>query len=274
MAALALLEIFDRRDIRHWVALATLAGVMILLGTFWIAVRQGYRDRILHDEAFAQSTSKRLNEIKSLTAGWSTRDAESLSSAADQFVDRVWAVYYPALAVARVPNVVPHANGQLLWRTLQHVATPRIFFPDKAVLGSESELVRMYSGVWVAGEKEQTNIAFGYAAESYVDFGIPLMFAPVWLYGVLIGLVYASLLRVIRHRDLAISVVTVFGWMSLYLFERSWTKTIGLAGTLMIYVGGLTICLDQLWIQNFTLLDASDDMPLESGDEPAFDLEP
>src|SRR5438445_12763034 len=109
-------------------------------------------------------------------------------------------------------------------------------------------MVRKYSGVWVAGEKEHTNIAFGYAAESYVDFGVPLMFVPVLVYGLLMGIVYAGLLRVVRHRDLAVSVVTVIAWLSLYLFERSWVKTIGLAGTLLIYVGSLSILLDRFWL--------------------------
>jgi len=173
----------------------------------------------------------------------------------DQLVDRLWAVYYPALAVARVPAVVPHSNGQLMWTTVQHLLTPRLFFPEKPILASESELVRKYSGTWVASEKEQTNIAFGYAAESYVDFGIPLMFLPVCLYGVFIGCTYAGLLRVIHHRDLAVSIATMIAWSSLYLFERSWAKTIGLAGTLLIYAGGLSVVLDQLWLQRFVSLD-------------------
>jgi hypothetical protein len=251
MAMLAVLEIFDRRKARHWVAVGTLITIMCALGAFWISVRQGYRERVLTDEAFAQSRSKRFNEISSLSSGWIARDASDIASNVDQLVGRLWAVYYPALAVARVPTVVPHTNGQLMWATLKHLLTPRIFFPDKAVLGSESELVRAYSGVWVAGEKEQTNIAFGYATESYVDFGIPLMFVPVWLYGVFIGATYAGLLRLIHHRDIAVSLVTVFGWMALYLFERSWAKTIGLAGTLVIYAGTLSLILDRLCLPGF-----------------------
>ena len=39
--------------------------------------------------------------------------------------------------------------------------------------------------------------------------------------------------------------------MSLYLFERSWAKTIGLGGTLLIYAGGLCYVLDRLWYEKF-----------------------
>ena len=103
---------------------------------------------------------------------------------------------------------------------------------------ADSEMVTQYSGVWVAGAKEGTNIAFGYAAESYVDFGVPLMFLPVFLYGFLIGMAYHWWLGAIRHRDLAVGLATVMFWLCLYIFERSWVKTLGLTVTIPRVVPG------------------------------------
>jgi NhaP-type Na+/H+ and K+/H+ antiporter len=100
--------------------------------------------------------------------------------------------------------------------------------------------------VWVAGPEENTSIAFGYAAESYVDFGVPLMFLPILIYGLLMGLAFQWWLRLIRIRELAIPLVVVMFWLALYLFERSWAKTLGGAGTLMIYLGGATYLVDRL----------------------------
>jgi hypothetical protein len=77
---------------------------------------------------------------------------------------------------------------------------------------------------------------------------------------------------VFRHRDIAVSVSTVIAWLSLYLFERSWAKTIGLTGTLLIYAGGLSYLLDLFWFEKFRnvyvthLSEASDSLaeaPLE-----------
>jgi len=34
--------------------------------------------------------------------------------------------------------------------------------------------------------------------------------------------------------------VTVVFWLTLYLFERSWAKTLGSTITMMVYLGGLT----------------------------------
>lgn len=251
MAALVLLEIFDRRSVKQWALAIALGCAMATLGVIWMSVRTEYRQRFELDESFANSRTERIDTLGASIRSWASQDYSDFEADVDKLVDRLWTVYYPALAVERVPRVLPHTNGQLLWTALQHVFTPRIFFPDKAGLTSDSEMVRKYSGVMVAGEAESTTIAFGYVAESYVDFGVPLMFLPVFVYGCLMGLAYAGLLRLIRHRDLAISVVCVIGWLSLYLFERSWVKTLGLSGTLLIYVGGITLILDHLWLQKY-----------------------
>src|SRR5262249_54537635 len=108
-----------------------------------------------------------------------------------------------------------------------------------------------YSGVFVAGDESSTTIAFGYAAESYIDYGIPWMFIPVFIYGIFVGVMYQGILRMIRHRDIAVAVATVICYLSLYQFERSWSKTVGLAGTLLIYTGGLAFLLDRFWYQKY-----------------------
>lgn len=251
MASLALLEVFDRRSVRHWTTAAVLTAMMCVLGVVWVSVRTGYRERFATDEGFAASRSQRIDEIGALARGLALSDSAELSTNVDRFVERLWVIYYPALAVARVPSVLPHTGGRLMSEALQHNFMPRVFFPDKPELGSDSEMVRKYSGVMVAGAAQNTSIAFGYAAESYVDFGVPLMFVPMVVYGLFMGVCYAGLMRVIRHRDVAVSVVTMICWLSLYLFERSWVKTIGFAGSLLIYVGGLAIILDRFWYERF-----------------------
>jgi hypothetical protein len=135
--------------------------------------------------------------------------------------------------------------------TLRFTFEPRLLFPDKPEIKSDSEMVRKYSGVMVAGEEQNTDIAFGYAAESYIDFGVPVMFVPIFLWSLFVGVVCALIVREYHHRDIAVSIVTIIGWFSLYLFERSWSKTIGFGGSLLIYAGGLCYILDRLWYEKF-----------------------
>jgi hypothetical protein len=276
MAVLAFLERFDRRNVTHWVSLGVLCTAMAVLGVTWVSVRVNYRERYLADEAFAQNRGARFDSITAAAKQWTAQDKSQFYDNIDAFIDRLWAIYYPALAVARVPDVIPHTDGRLMADTLKFTFMPRVFFPDKPEIGSDSDLVRRYSGVWVAGANEDTDIAFGYAAESYIDYGVPLMFLPVFIWGTFMGICYAGMFKYFRHRDIAVSVTTVICWLTLYLFERSWAKTIGLGGTLMIYVGSLSFVLDRLWFEKFrtVYVDQLADAEEQLADAPPLQFQP
>ncbi len=283
MAVLAFLEFFDRKKAMHWATIGALGAVMATLGIVWIGVRTDYRARWLEDSRFSENRGARVELLREAVNAWANQSTEDLMLNVDRFIDRMWTIYYPALAVERVPAVLPHTGGDLMAATLKFVFEPRIFFPDKPYIKSDSEMVRKYSGVMVAGEDQNTDIAFGYAAESYIDFGVPGMFVPSFLWAFFIGVACTVVFKEYRHRDLAISIVTVIGWLSLYLFERSWTKTIGLGGTMLIYAGGLCYLLDRLWFEKFrTFYDAGgsfedeENLAVVAGPEsaPAIQLQP
>jgi len=246
LAGIATLEVFDTRNARHWAALS-IGGILIVIGSLlWMGIRAQYRQEF-QDDVFASSRSARLERLQQLSGDWFSQDAGGIGTNMFELIDRLWAIHYPALAVERVPNVLPHTEGEILKGAVVHLITPRVLFPDKGELPSDSDMVRKYSGVFVAGAEENTSIAFGYAAESYVDFGIPLMFVPVFVFGVLMGVAYQWFFTTIRHRDLALGLVAVMFWLGLYLFERSWVKTLGLNVTMMVYLGGLTFLIDR-WL--------------------------
>src|SRR5262249_31046193 len=159
-----------------------LGVVMLLTGVLWMGIRGEYRQDFESD-VFAASREVRLQRVAGLTAAWIERNPAEMLADVEAFIDRLWAVYYPALAVERVPAVIPYENGAILGGAVWHLFTPRLLFPDKPEVESDSEEVRKYAGVPVAGPESGTSIAFGYAAESYVDFGVPLMFVPVFVYG-------------------------------------------------------------------------------------------
>jgi hypothetical protein len=246
LAVLALFETFDRRKASHWATACVLLTTGAFMGLLWLGVRGEYRKDFADVEMFAESRDMRLARIQELTQGWWKRDSHEFWWNLDLLMDRLWAIYYPALAVSRVPTTVPHTNGAIAGAALAHVFMPRVLFPAKPDLPSDSEMVRHYAGVWVAGAEQGTSIAFGYVAESYVDFGIPLMFLPMIVWGVFVGIAYRAMHVLIRHREVAIPVLTVVFWLSVYLFERSWAKTMGLTGTMLIYVGGIAYVIDRL----------------------------
>ena len=259
MAIVALFEVFNPRRVQQWIGLTAIAILLAALSLLWIGVRAEYR-KDFDNQAFAASQSARLDRISELSSSW-LNDKHDVTQDLDALIDRMWVVYYPALAVERVPAVLPHTDGAIMWAALQHILSPRVFFPTKAELANDSDMVRKYSGLHVAGTEQNTSIAFGYAGESYIDFGVPWMFLPVLLYGMLAGAAYQVLSARIHHEELRAGLLAVIFWLTLYLFERSWVKTLGLFGTLLIYLGGPALLLDYYLSRTIVIVDDAEEPP-------------
>ena len=235
-------ERFDRRRVRDWVLASVLVACSIVAAMLWMGIRTEVRSKFDEGTA-AASASARFRDIVNLASGFGGSHGD-LVVASDRLIDRLWDVYYPALAAARIPNVLPHEDGALLMRALQHVVMPRFFFPDKSALESDSMLVRKYAGVWVAGPEQGTSIAFGYAIESYIDFGVPLMFVPVFAFGLFAGAGYYVLAHWIRDREISVGASTIVFWLALAQSNREWARMLGLTGTLLLFVGGAALLAD------------------------------
>src|SRR5258705_7219230 len=246
MSAIAIFEVFDRRDVRHWGFAAVLALVLGASSLLWVSVRGQLREE-MDDEVVTASRLERFERARTVSSGLFQQGGADYVYSMQVLIDRLWAIHYPAMAIERVPFLIPHTDGQIIRDALVHLVTRRVLDPEKAALPSDSDMVRKYSGVNVAGAETGTSIAFGYAAESYVDFGLPWMFVPVLVWGFVIGIAYQAWLTVIRHRELAVALVTGMFWLTLYLFERSWAKPLGSTVTMMVYLGGLTYLVDQ-WL--------------------------
>lgn len=251
LAVLAMLEVFDRRNTRHWIAIIVASVAISGLGVLWMGIRSEYRREYVQVDQFAGSRGARVDRVQDLTSAFMKTDGEGLWHTTDQLVDRMWPIYYPSLALHRVPSILPHTDGAILWAALVHIVTPRVFFPNKGELPSDSDEVRKYAGVYVAGREVNTSIAFGYSAEAYIDFGIPLMFLPVFGFGLAIGALYALFRSLIWHKELFVSFATVSFWISLYLFERSWATMLGVTLGFMVYLGGPIVLLDRFLLIRF-----------------------
>jgi hypothetical protein len=265
LAVLAVLEVFDRKKANHWFALGLASVSIMALGIIWMGIRAEIRREYVEVDNFAANSTRsgRANRVENLTTTFLQNDSEGILGTADQLVDRMWTIYYPALALKRVPSIFPHTDGAIIGAALMHIVTPRVFFPNKGELPSDSDEVRKYAGIHVAGREVNTSIAFGYAAESYIDFGIPLMFVPAFGFGIFIGFCYATFRYVIWHKELFVSFATVSFWISLYLFERSWATMLGQTVGFMVYLGGPIVLLDRfLLIQYGKQTAALDPVPL------------
>jgi hypothetical protein len=266
IAVVVVAEQFDYRRASHWLSLATVGVVMLLTGVLWIGIRSPLREH--SDQLATLSVTERLDFSSNLAQAWINGSAENKLDAVDTFIDRMWDIYYPALALARVPNVLPHTDGAIMTTALQHVLTPRILVPDKQDVESDSLQVRRFAGLWVAGPEQNTTISFGYPIQSYIDYGIPVMFVPVFLFAIFMGAAYRFMLRMIVHREISVAVVTVIFWMSLYAANKSWAKLIGLSLTLLVYLGGFTFLIDRYLASS---ADATDELQRSTAAAAAAD---
>jgi hypothetical protein len=240
--AIAAMATLDLKRAKTWVVIGVIASVALTAAIAWTGIkpvlRIGYGAASSTVDRIARAASAATTVLGNNPVAWQRET--------DRLVSRIWQVQYPAMALARVPSVLPHENGAILWSVVANIFTPRFLFPEKGELPSDSEKVRKYAGVWVAGRETQTSYAFGYAAESYVDFGMPLMFLPIFVYGLLMGFARRRLAHLIRHTDLRDGVTAVIFWSSLYLFEASWVIMVGLAITQVVVIGGGAVFVDRV----------------------------
>ena len=90
--------------------------------------------------------------------------------------------------------MIPHTDGAIFGAALTARRHAAGLLPEQ---GRADVRQRRWSASTptsqVAGREDGTSIAFGYAAESYIDFGLPLMFLPVFGFGLFVGFCYALL---------------------------------------------------------------------------------
>ena len=243
MVLLAVLERSYGSGKRHWGLLAGVAASVIVFGMLWVGIKRDLRQTYHAD--MHQPLDVRLAYVFELSQQWAAQGWGGWAENMDQLMDRQWDVRFPALALARVPSVEPHANGAILYRAVYHITHPRLIFPNKRAPDHTSDLVTKYTGVRVAGRKTNTSIAFGYVIQSYIDFGVPLMFVPVIVYGVYCGFIYRLLLKLVRDRELAVMLVCVIAWFSLFKEEVSWAFLLGKSLTMLIFLGGGILVIDR-----------------------------
>src|SRR5262249_18817336 len=123
MGGIAILEVFDRRDIRHWLFAGMLAVVLGLSSLIWMSVRGQLRQEI-DDELLSNSRIERFDRARTLSTGLLTQAAADYREAADRLIDRLWAIKYPAMALDRVPASVPHTDGDIMRDAVTHLVTP------------------------------------------------------------------------------------------------------------------------------------------------------
>jgi hypothetical protein len=230
---LALLARAQSFSLRTLLGVAVAMGVAIYLGILWTAVKSDYRtamNRGTDDQNVLIDTNQQASELQRLVEGV---DRTGFEKATDRFVDRIAYVDYFAYTLDFVPTVRSHEEGRMWWGAVEHVFMPRVLFPDKAPLPSDTEVAERYTGMRLTQNRTGTSISIGLPAETYVDFGVPWMLAPAVLLGLLYGLVFRALLMQRHHAPYGAGLAVAIG-MTHMLLASSAAKAVGSLLTLAL----------------------------------------
>ncbi len=173
---------------------ASIGGLALLAGSVWQAIKVDYRDfvsggtmqqRVVTD--WSDSLAFIYRDVASVTPEQVTEGFRSL-------VSRVAVVDMFAATLVHIPEASPHTGGKYWSEAITYPLMPRVLFPDKKELDDSTTTMEL-TGLRVAGKEEGVSISTGYIAEAYADFGADLMFVPILVLGLGIGLIHRLLGR-------------------------------------------------------------------------------
>jgi len=180
-------------------------AMTLVLALVWTAIKVEYR-AILNQGMKTQTVQIGVDERIDVIADLlSALDLSVIGYASIHLASRISYTHFLAKTMEYVPEVRPHEYGALWGKALSHVLTPRLIFPDKPLLPSDSEITMAYTGLRLASDKEGTSISIGWVGDSYIDFGV---FGAVGV-AFLLGALYAVMARHLFARTSAGDVTVV-----------------------------------------------------------------
>lgn len=202
------------------------AGIALaFLGAVWTTVKPAYRIALnqgARSQTITISVDERLSVLGNLLGAI---DISNIGVGAIQTALRIAYIEIPSHVIERIPAVQPYEYGTLWGEAIYQVITPRLLFPDKPPLPSDSERTRRYTGRWY--DEVGSSISMGYFTESYIDFGILGGLLIPFTLGLLYALLARNLLAFGSSHDAAFRVAVLIVVLSpVQLFEISNIKLV------------------------------------------------
>ncbi len=207
-------------SIRAFAIYAITCYLVYLFFVGWTGIKNDFRKNLMDNSNL--SYYERVNIFYDLYNGFETYD-----EAEENGLDRLAYTDMLMYCIETVPFVTPYENGKLWIGALEHILKPRFLFPNKKIL-NDSEKANAYTGREWAGTESGTSISIGYVAESYVDFGYVLMFVPLFILGLIIGLIHNIVVKLKVSSIISFSIIACILFFTKFsLLETSGDKLLG-----------------------------------------------
>lgn len=220
------LTVNHRIESRTAIPLSFAVALLLGLAVFWSAVKDQYRSYVRAGQTgqvINVTTEQQFEKLAELAQGFTSKHFEL---GFDALLKRVAYVDFFGATIDYVPKYVPHEDGEVWMGALRHIFMPRLFFPDKPILPSDSEHTMKYTGLLLATGAQGTSISIGYIGDSYIDFGRIGMFIPIFLLGILWGAIYAAFIAKSRYKSVGMGFAIIV-LMPLYQLEMASVKMLG-----------------------------------------------
>ena len=182
---------------------------LLVLVTVWSAVKVEYRAALNQDSPGQNVTIGVKERLQTLVGLTEKLDADNLADGVVNLALRIAYINYLAKVLEYVPDVRPYEQGALWGEAIDLVLKPRILFPEKEVLASDSERTMLYTGEGLASGGEGTSISIGYVGDSYIDFGIRGALAIPFMLGVLYAVIARHILAANHNGDITFGIVVL-----------------------------------------------------------------
>lgn len=206
-----------------------LVACLVMLGSAWTVVKPAFRGEISGGQGQVARGS-RSSQLSTLGTMLVDLRAEDLVQGLDPMFRRIAYTDYFAATMDFVPAYRPFGRGELWGTAVKHVLQPRLLYPNKPVLRSDSEVTMALTGQFLASDGQGTSISVGYMGESYADFGPVGMFGVVFVLGLGWGLVLVAFMRRARAPLVGLGFALAI-LLGAYQFEMASIKLLG--GVLM-----------------------------------------
>lgn len=209
--------------------------ILINLGILWTAVKVEYRNYITKGQAVQTSLIGTGESLEYLVKLFGDLDLKTYKAASSLLVERISYIDFFSVVQGRVPNVIPYENGKLTVSLFDHLIMPRIIFKNKPAL-DDSRDTQIYTGLNVSGTLQGTSIGMGYFAYLFIDYGPFFMMPFLFLWGMLIGFVYKTIILK-SNSTLWSFILTAPLFFAVGGFETSLYKVVG--GLLIYFISVL-----------------------------------
>lgn len=192
--------------------------VLIVFLSFWSYVKGDYRAYLnqgTKQQVIEVSTTDALKYIFEEITEFNTnnlKEGASFLLYRIQYMEHYFEVY------SRVPEVIPHANGEELGNALSFALIPRFINQDKG-LKDASARTSYYTGKHFARASQGTSISMGYFPDLYIDFGLLGMIIPLIVLAVILTALAKFILKHLNYNLLLVYSILIGVFLNIGLFE-------------------------------------------------------